>query len=41
MKNNTTGSGRWDIQIQQQRTTQKVVKSKKIYNRKKFKKIDY
>ena len=41
MKNNTTGSERWDIQIIQQRITQKVVKSKKIYNRKKLKKVNY
>lgn len=34
MKNNTTGSERHDLQIQQIRTTQKTVKSKKMYKRK-------
>lgn len=34
-KSNTTGSERHDLQIQQIRTTQKTVKSKKIYSRKK------
>jgi hypothetical protein len=32
--NNTTGSDRRDLQIQQIRTTQKTVPSKKIYKRK-------
>lgn len=31
---NTTGSERHDLQIQQIKTTQKTVKSKKIYKRK-------
>lgn len=31
---NTTGNTRWDLQIQQVRTTQKVVPSKKLYKRK-------
>lgn len=34
MKNNTSGSERRDLQIQQIRTTQKTVPSKKIYKRK-------
>jgi hypothetical protein len=33
-KDNTTGKERWDLQIQQIRTTQKSVPSKKIYKRK-------
>ena len=33
--NNTTGSVRRDLQIQQIRTTQKSVPSKKVYSRKK------
>ena len=33
--NNTTGSIRRDLQIQQIRTTQKTVPSKKVYSRKK------
>ncbi len=32
---NTTGKERWDLQIQQIKTTQKTVKSKKQYTRKK------
>lgn len=32
--NNTTGSERHDLQIQQIRTTEKVVPSKKTYKRK-------
>ena len=31
---NTTGNERWDLQIQQIRTTQRTVPSKKIYKRK-------
>ena len=31
---NTTGNTRWDLQIQQVRTTQRVVPSKKLYKRK-------
>lgn len=31
---NTTGSERWDLQIQQIKTTQKTVPSKKLYKRK-------
>ena len=31
---NTTGKERWDLQIQQVKTTQKVVPSKKLYKRK-------
>ena len=31
---NTTGNTRWDLQIQQVKTTQKVVPSKKLYKRK-------
>ena len=31
---NTTGKERWDLQIQQIKTTQKVVPSKKLYKRK-------
>jgi len=31
---NTTGSERWDLQIQQIRTTQRTVPSKKAYKRK-------
>lgn len=31
---NTTGSERWDLQIQQIQTTQKVVPNKKVYKRK-------
>ena len=34
MKNNTTGSERRDLQIQQIKTTQKTVPSKKLYKRK-------
>lgn len=35
MKNeNTTGRPRWDMQIIQLRTTEKVVPSKKVYKRK-------
>lgn len=30
---NTTGRERWDLQIQQIRTTQKTVTSKKLYKR--------
>jgi len=33
-KDNTTGRERWDLQIQQIKTTQKTVQSKKIYKRK-------
>ena len=33
-KDNTTGRERWDLQIQQIRTTQKSVPSKKLYKRK-------
>lgn len=33
-KDNTTGKERWDLQIQQIRTTQKSVPSKKLYTRK-------
>ncbi len=35
---NTTGSKRHDLQIQQKRTTEKVVQSKKIYKRNQNKK---
>jgi hypothetical protein len=31
---NTTGNERWDLQIQQIRTTQKTVPNKKLYKRK-------
>lgn len=31
---NTTGNIRWDLQIQQIKTTQKVVPNKKTYKRK-------
>ena len=31
---NTTGRERWDLQIQQIKTTQKTVQSKKVYKRK-------
>ena len=31
---NTTGKERWDLQIQQIKTTQKVVPNKKLYKRK-------
>lgn len=31
---NTTGNTRWDLQIQQIKTTQKVVPNKKLYKRK-------
>ncbi len=34
MKNNTTGSERHDLQIQQIRNTQRTVPSKKAYKRK-------
>ena len=33
-KDNTTGNKRWDLQIQQISTTQKIVPNKKIYKRK-------
>lgn len=33
-KDNTTGRERWDLQIQQIKTTQKSVPSKKLYKRK-------
>lgn len=33
-KDNTTGRERWDLQIQQIRTTQKSVPNKKLYKRK-------
>lgn len=38
--NNTTGSERHDLQIQQIKTTQKTVRCKKVYNRKKLKNND-
>ena len=31
---NTTGRERWDLQIQQITTTQKIVPNKKVYKRK-------
>lgn len=32
--NNTTGKERWDLQIQQIKTSQRCVPSKKLYKRK-------